>query len=189
MTRFVFNWDWGRIGMGGLGLVVVTLLLVGCGDGQTSTPTANPPTVTVSADTMTIARVLRTDKRFSTLVAALDSTNLDSTLSSDGSFTLFAPPNSAFDELPEGTMDVLLTERIDRLRAILAHHVVGRRVMAAELARPQSVRTLRGDSLRGRRDTTLHVGPAQLLEEDVEVDNGVIHVIDRVLPPPSSGTE
>jgi len=162
----------------------LTVLLVGCGKSGSTDATADAPDVTVRADSMTIDRVLRTDDRFSTLVAALDSTGLDSTLASDGPYTLFAPPNSAFARLPEGTMDVLLTDRVDRLRAILSRHVVAGDVTGDDLADASVLTTLRGDTLRVRRDSALAVGPAMIVDRDVPVANGRIHVLDHVLPPP-----
>jgi uncharacterized surface protein with fasciclin (FAS1) repeats len=168
----------------GLLLAGLTLLLFGCGkSGSTDAPT-DAPDLTVTADSMTIDRVLRTDDRFSTLVAALDSTNLDSTLAGDGPYTLFAPPNSAFARMPDGTMDVLLTERTDQLRAILAHHVVDGRVGAAQLADTAAVVTFGGDSLRVRSDSALTAGAATVVDDDVAVANGLIHVLNRVLRPP-----
>jgi len=165
-------------------LLGATLLFGACGDSRSSDTTSNAPGLTVTADTMTIDRVLRTDERFSTLVAALDSTGLDSTLAQSGPYTLFAPPNTAFDDLPEGTIEVLMTERRGRLRTILAHHVVDGRVAAAALDTTSTLRTLSGDSLRVRRDSTLRVGGATVVDHDVTTANGVIHVLDRVLPPP-----
>lgn len=165
-------------------VAVLTVLLIGCGESGSTDTTADAPDLTVTADSMTIDRVLRTDDRFSTLVAALDSTGLDSTLAGDGPYTLFAPPNSAFDRLPEGTMGVLLTERTDRLRAILSRHVVAGDVTGDDLADASVLTTLRGDTLRVRRDSVLSVGPATILDRDVPVANGRIHVLDRLLPPP-----
>lgn len=166
-------------------LLVLALFVGGCGERGRTGDTSDTPAITVMADSMTIDRVLRTDDRFSTLVAALDSTNLDSTLSEEGPYTLFAPPDSAFARLPDGTMEVLLTDRPDRLRAILAHHVVEGRVEAGRLADRTVLRTLGGDSLQVRRDSALTVGPATVVDADVAVANGLIHVLDRVLPPPS----
>lgn len=165
-------------------LTGLILLLVGCAESGSADRTTDAPDLTVRADSMTINRVLRTDDRFSTLVAALDSTGLDSTLAGDGPYTLFAPPNSAFDRLPEGTMAVLLTDRIDRLRAILSRHVVAGDVTGDDLADTSVLTTLRGDTLRVRRDSALAVGPATIVDRDVPVANGRIHVLDRLLPPP-----
>lgn len=134
---------------------------------------------------MTIDRVLRTDDRFSTLVAALDSVGLDSTLASDGPYTLFAPPNAAFDRLPDGTLAALLAERRGRLRTILARHIAEGRIDAAGLASASAFRTLSGDSVRVRRDSVLTVGRARVVDDDIATANGLIHVLDRVLRPPA----
>jgi uncharacterized surface protein with fasciclin (FAS1) repeats len=165
------------------------MLLAGCGESRSNDATSEPADLTVTADTMTIDRVLRTDDRFSTLTAVLDSTGLDSVLASDGPYTLFAPPNEAFAQLPEGTIEVLVTERRGRLRSILSHHVVEGRVAAATMASAPTLRTLSGDSLRVRRDSTLMVGPATVVDDSVPTANGLIHVLDRVLPPPASDEE
>lgn len=174
-------WFWGLRGLVLVGLVVG---LVACGSGESPESASQSSGVSVEVDTMTIDRVLQTDDRFSTLVAALDSARLDSVLASDGPYTLFAPPNSAFEVLPDGTLDVLLTERTDRLRTILAHHVIDGRVAAAALADTAALTTLSGDSLRVRSDTTLAVGASTVVDDDITVANGVIHVLDQVLRPP-----
>ena len=169
-------------------LAVTAILIGGCGGDKPAEAPGDAPDLT-TADSMTIDRVLRTDDRFSLLVAAIDSTGLDSILASDGPYTLFAPPNSAFDRLPEGTMEVLLTERIDRLRTILAHHAVEGRVTTTDLVDASPLTMLSGDTLRGRRDTVLTVGAAPIVDSDVAVDNGLIHVVERVLRPPALDAE
>lgn len=135
---------------------------------------------------MTIPRMLETDDRFSTLRAALDSTGLDSLLATDGPYTLFAPPNEAFDALPPGTMDALLSEQPDRLRTILRHHVVEGQLLTEELPPSRTVISLSGDTLSFHRSQdSLSVGEASVVDGDIEAANGLIHVVDRVLPPPS----
>jgi len=170
-------------------LVAVAVLLAGCDDAPSTDSTSAAADLTVMPDTMTIDRVLRTDDRFSTLVAALDSSGLDSTLAADGPYTLFAPPNTAFAQLPEGTIEVLMTERPGRLRTVLAHHVVDGRVDADTLSATSVLRMMSGDSLRVRRDSVLSVGTATVLDDGIVTANGVIHVIDRVLPPPPQEDE
>lgn len=170
-----------------MAFVACVLLLGACAEPETTDSASTQDSVAVvgTVDSMTIEAVLRTDRRFSRLVTALDSTGLDTVLAGTGPFTLFAPPNAAFEDLPNGTMASLLTDRRGRLRTILAHHVVGGRMPAAALADTTKLTMLSGDTLRVRTtDTTLSVGPARVLEDGVEGANGVIHVIDRMLPPP-----
>lgn len=169
-------------------LFAVGLALSGCGDEREEADRATSrDTVAVrgAADSMTVEQILPTDRRFSTFVASLDSTGLDSLLAEPGPYTVFAPPDSAFNALPDGTLPVLLTDRRARLRSILAHHVVEGRVRASALSDRSALVTLSGDSLVvGGTDTSLTVGTAQVLARDIEGTNGVIHVIDEVLPPP-----
>ena len=183
-TQIWLNWVWASIF-----LITATVVLGGCDDAPSTDSTREAADLTVMPDTMTIDRVLRTDDRFSTLVAALDSSGLDSTLAADGPYTLFAPPNTAFARLPEGTIDVLMTERIGRLRTVLSHHVVDGRVDADTLSATSGLQMLSGDSLRVRRDSVLSVGSARVLDDGIVTANGVIHVIDRVLPPPAQEDE
>lgn len=161
--------------------------LVACSESDSADSTPMPTTVATTADTMTVDHVLRTDRRFSTLVAALDSTGLDSVLATGGPYTVFAPPNSSFGVLPDGTLNVLLSERQNQLRSILAHHVVPRQVPLDSLSIPRTFGTLSGDSVHIRpTDSTVAVGTARVLDGDIPVANGLIHVVDAVLRPPSS---
>lgn len=166
------------------------VLLVGGGCGQeppAETPDQDTVAATPKPDSMTVNRVLRTDDRFSTLVAGLDSTGLDSVLTGSGPYTMFAPPDSAFTALPAGTVPLLMTEEVSRLRAILAHHVVDGRVPVTALSDSTVLPTLNGDSLRVyAADSSRTVEGATVVDGNVEVANGLIHVIDRVLRPPST---
>lgn len=171
-------------------ILLAVVPVVGGGCGQDS-PSAPPVRDTVAAastsDSMTVNRVLRTDDRFATLVSGLDSTGLDSILAGPGPYTLFAPPDSAFSALPAGTVPLLMTEEVSRLRAILAHHVIDGRVRLAALSDSAVVPTLNGDSLRfSAGDSSRTVEGATVVDGDVEVANGLIHVVDRVLRPPST---
>lgn len=136
----------------------------------------------------TIVDVAVNDGRFTTLVTAVDSTDLVETLSGPGPFTVFAPTDSAFGALPEGTVaDLLQPENQDQLRNILLYHVANGRVMAADVVEMDSVETAQGSMLpvTVAEDGTVMVGEATVVATDVEADNGVIHVIDGVLMPPS----
>jgi len=163
---------------------------MGCGGNESAPEPAGADFALAAApDSMTIDRILRTDARFSTLVAALDSASLDSTLASEGPFTLFAPPDSAFDALPAGTVPALLTEQQDQLRRILVHHVIPAEVALDALSDRSTLITLAEDTLQVRvTDSTTTVGATRILSEDVQGANGRILVIDGVLrPPPEDG--
>jgi len=169
-------------------LVFVGVIGGGCEHESSQTaPAQDTVSVTPMPDSMTVDRVLRTDDRFSILAAGLDSTGLDSILTGSGPYTLFAPPDSAFSALPAGTVPLLMTEEVSRLRAVLAHHVVEGRVHMTALSDSAVFPTLNGDSLRlYASDSSRAVGNATVVDGDVEVANGLIHVVDRVLRPPST---
>ncbi len=135
----------------------------------------------------TIPAVAVASGRLDTLVAAVTAAGLAEAISGEGPFTVFAPTDAAFAQLPEGTIASLLEPKNrDTLVRILKHHVVPGRLAAADLVGRDSVETLAGtalelDTLRGR----LLVADAVVETADVRASNGVVHLIDRVLMPPA----
>ncbi|MEB3212224.1 MAG: fasciclin domain-containing protein [Leptolyngbyaceae bacterium] len=123
---------------------------------------------------------------FETLVAAVQSAGLAETLSSDGPFTVFAPTDEAFAALPEGVLDaLLLPENQEILTQILTYHVLSGEVPSSDVA-TGTVETVAGEDLEIVADESgVTVGSATVVMPDVEASNGVIHVIDTVLLPPS----
>lgn len=166
--------------MGAAVLLLATAALSGCAEdsmymGMGTDDMAGLDVVESAAD----------DNRFETLVVALGKAGLVDTLKGEGPFTVFAPTDTAFDQLPAGTLNNLLKpENRDQLVAVLTYHVVPGRVMAADLAgRQLQAETVNGVrlSIDGRGAVT--VNDANVLETDIDASNGVIHVIDKVLLP------
>lgn len=123
--------------------------------------------------------------RFATLAAALRSSGLDSVLQGAGPFTLFAPTDAAFARLPPAQREALLAPGAgDRLRAVLAHHVVPGMATAADLQTTRELTTLAGSTLHVSTSRSgIAVGSADVVTTDLDASNGLIHVIDRVLLP------
>jgi LPXTG-motif cell wall-anchored protein len=122
---------------------------------------------------------------FSTLVGAVQQAGLVETLQGEGPFTVFAPTNAAFAALPAGTLESLDEAT---LRSILTYHVVSGNVMAADVMGMdgQSVATVQGESITiSVQGNTVRVNNATVVTTDIEASNGVIHVIDTVLLPPT----
>jgi len=129
-----------------------------------------------------IVETAREAGSFTTLLAAVDAAGLSETLAGGGPFTVFAPTDEAFAQLPEGTVESLLREPA-KLAEILTYHVVPGRVMAADAAGLTAAPTVHGDELPLSTDGGIHVAGARVVSADIEASNGVIHVIDRVLLP------
>jgi len=124
---------------------------------------------------------------FKTLVAAVQAAGLVETLKGKGPFTVFAPTDEAFAKLPAGTVENLLKpENKAKLQAVLTYHVVPGKVMAKDVkAGEQMVGTVQG----GKVNVTgsggaVSVNDAKVVKADIGADNGVIHVIDKVIMPP-----
>jgi transforming growth factor-beta-induced protein len=127
---------------------------------------------------------------FKTLVAAIKAADLVQTLQGAGPFTVFAPTDAAFAKLPKGTVAKLLQpENKAQLAAILTYHVVSGKVLAADVMKLSSgtaVATVNGARVTvTRKGHQVRINNARLVQTDIEADNGVIHVIDRVLLPPA----
>jgi len=122
---------------------------------------------------------------FTTLVSAVKAADLVGTLKGTGPFTVFAPTDAAFAKLPKGTLDDLLKpENKAKLQAILTYHVVSGKVMAADVAKLESAKTVNGQMLTiNGKNGIVMVDNAKVAKTDIESSNGVIHVIDTVMMP------
>lgn len=125
---------------------------------------------------------------FTTLVAAVQAAGLEETLRGEGPFTVFAPTDEAFAALPEGTVEnLLLPENLETLQAVLTYHVLPGKVMSADIAGQElSVATVEGSEVMVNAMDGVMVDSANVVTADIEATNGVIHVIDAVILPPSA---
>ena len=117
---------------------------------------------------------------FNTLVQAVQAANLVETLKSTGPFTVFAPNDDAFAKLPPGTIQTLL-QNTPQLARILTYHVVAGKLMQADLAKLGTVNSVEGSTININCTNGFEVKNATVLAADIEADNGVIHVIDKVI--------
>jgi uncharacterized surface protein with fasciclin (FAS1) repeats len=128
---------------------------------------------------------------FNTLVAAIDAAGLTSTLdNTDSTFTVFAPTDAAFAALGESAINELLADP-DTLSKILTYHVLASEVKAetALTLAGQTTETVNGARLAlSLSGDNLLINTATVTQTDIVTDNGVIHVIDAVLMPPSDAT-
>nr|WP_216320284.1 fasciclin domain-containing protein [Deinococcus aestuarii] len=133
----------------------------------------------------TIAAVVSNDPNFSTLLSAVQAAGLTQTLAGPGPFTVFAPTNAAFAKVPADQLQALLNNPA-QLRAVLLYHVVPGRVTSAQVAGLSSATTAQGGTLTvSASGGTVRINDATVTQADVPASNGVIHVIDTVLLPPS----
>jgi uncharacterized surface protein with fasciclin (FAS1) repeats len=120
---------------------------------------------------------------FTTLVKALQTAGLTSTLKTKGPFTVFAPDDAAFAKIPSSALDDILGNKA-RLANLLKFHVVRANVNSRDAARVGTVQTMEGDVLTIQKDgKNLKVEDATVTKADIPCKNGIIHVIDTVLQP------
>ncbi len=123
---------------------------------------------------------------FNTLTQALKAADLADNLKGPGPFTLFAPTDEAFRQLPPGTLEVLMKpENKEQLRSILTYHVVPETITASQARRLNSAETINGPELRiSYLKGVIGVNEAKVTQPEVAASNGLIHVVDRVILPP-----
>jgi len=135
----------------------------------------------------TIVDVAVGNENFSTLVTALKAADLVGALQGEGPFTVFAPTNEAFSKLPQETLNELLQpENKKDLQAVLTYHVVDGKVDAETAMGLTEAPTLQGEKLAISVDgSNVMINQAQVVAVDIGASNGIIHVIDTVILPPS----
>jgi uncharacterized surface protein with fasciclin (FAS1) repeats len=119
---------------------------------------------------------------FNTLVTAVKAAGLVDVLKSDGPFTVFAPTDEAFAQVPAETLNALLADP-EALRQVLTYHVVPGRVMARDVIQLASAQTVQGQSITIDASSGVKVNGANVIKTDITTSNGVIHVIDKVILP------
>lgn len=96
---------------------------------------------------------------------------------------MFAPTDEAFAKLPAGTVEALLKDK-EKLTKILLYHVVSGNVMAKDVVKLKSAKTVQGSAVKITvKDGKVMVDNANVVKTDIAASNGVIHVIDTVLLP------
>jgi uncharacterized surface protein with fasciclin (FAS1) repeats len=123
---------------------------------------------------------------FKTLVTAVTAAGLVDTLKGKGPFTVFAPTDKAFAAIPKEKLEALLKDK-KALTAVLTYHVVPGKVMAADVAKLHTAKTVQGQPVKIEvKDGKVKINNAHVVQADIVTSNGVIHVIDAVLLPPTS---
>jgi uncharacterized surface protein with fasciclin (FAS1) repeats len=136
-----------------------------------------------SDPTMNIIETAISAGSFNTLVTAVKAAGLVETLSGTGPFTLFAPTDEAFAQIPADQLNALLADK-EALTAVLTYHVVAGKVMAEDVVKLSSATTVNGQDVNIKMwDGKVMIDDAQVTTADIDTTNGVIHVINKVILP------
>lgn len=164
----------------GIGLVLVLALgAAACGGDDESS----------DAEAVDIVDTAVAAGSFETLTSLLESAGLAETLKGEGPYTVFAPTDEAFEQLPQEALDSLSDPaNVDELKEVLLYHVAEGDVASSDLSDGQQIETLQGTSVQVGIDDegTVTVNSATVTQPDVDASNGTIHVIDTVLLPDAS---
>ncbi|MCU0338838.1 MAG: fasciclin domain-containing protein [Spirosomaceae bacterium] len=173
--------------------LAVVVLMAACqssqqSDNQTTTTTEAPAAgqsgVQDDDSQKDVVKVAVGSPDHTTLVKAVQAAGLVDALSNAGPFTVFAPTNAAFDKLPAGTVeDLLKPENLDKLKAILEHHVMTSALAADFFQDGQSMGMVDGTNATFKvKGKDVYIGDAKILAS-VRASNGYVHVIDAVVVP------
>lgn len=189
-------------------LITTAFLITGCAgtEEQTSTTANNQTSVqntannqvqdsseerNVSADNQlgrdqNIVALAQFTPELSTFFELIRSADLTVVLEGPENYTVFAPTNDAFNALPAGALDALKDPaNKDELTRIIRSHLLVDKVLASDLRKNQSFKTMLGKNVNvEQKNGTLMVGKARVLRSDIDASNGVVHIIDSVLIPP-----
>jgi len=155
-------------------VAVAASLLIGTSEIRTG-PDSEP--------TMNIVETAVAAGSFKTLVAAVKAAGLVETLSGEGPFTVFAPTDEAFAQIPADQLNALLADK-EALTAVLTYHVVAGKVMAEDVVKLSSATTVNGQDVDIKVwDGKVMIDDAQVTTADIDTTNGVIHVINKVILP------
>uniref|UniRef100_A0A8D0GWP8 Transforming growth factor-beta-induced protein ig-h3 n=1 Tax=Sphenodon punctatus TaxID=8508 RepID=A0A8D0GWP8_SPHPU len=133
----------------------------------------------------TVMDVLKSDNRFSTLVAAIQSAGLMEMLNRPGSFTVVAPTNEAFRAMPQGELNKLMGNSKELVN-ILKYHIADVILVSGAVGTVVRLKSLQGDKLEvGSKNNLISVNKEPVAETDIMATNGVIYAINTVLQPPA----
>lgn len=149
----------------------------------TGTTSSSPSTASAEG---TIVEVAADSGNFTILLDLLKSAGLDTSLNSDGAFTVFAPTDAAFNALPAGAIDQLKRNPQGQLRSILLYHVLSNSVASSALKNGMEATTMQGGTVKFTvSGSQIKVQDSIISPTDIDASNGVIHVIDKVMLPPA----
>ena len=166
-------------------IAVFALVVAACSSDSEETTT----TTVAETDTSVLDLAIEAGQ-FSTLIAAIDAAGLSETLQGEGPFTVLAPTDAAFEAAFEAlgiTAEELLADT-DTLTEILLYHVLGQAADSSAVAAldGQEVPTVQGESILVTVDGgAISINEAQVVSADLAADNGIVHVINGVLLPPT----
>ncbi len=165
-------------GLAILSTLVVSAALAGFATASSSTnqaPTASKNIVRTAVDA----------GQFTTLVSLAKKAGLAGALSTK-TLTVFAPTDAAFAKVPKATLNALANDK-KALRGVLLYHAVAGKVPASKVVKLASAKTLQGAKVKfGVKNGKVFVNSARVTTPDVRASNGIIHVVNQVLLPPSN---
>ncbi|MBX0332810.1 fasciclin domain-containing protein [Pontibacter sp. HSC-14F20] len=153
---------------------------------NTDMDTAATMDATAETSSMAILDAARTKSEISTFMELIQAANISAAFDQEGEFTIFAPNNEAFKQLPAGQLEYLKKpENRNELIQVLQAHIISGKVTTAQLQTNQRIQVGEDDYIEvasaGANPTAFTIGGASIVDSDIEANNGVIHVVDRVL--------
>ena len=152
----------------------------------TEMETSSTMDATAETSSMGILDAAGTKSDISTFMELVQAANISKAFEQEGEFTIFAPNNEAFEQLPAGQLDYLKKpENRNELIQVLQAHIISGKVTTAQLQSNQRIQVGQDDFIEvgsaSANPNAFTIGGANIVESNIEANNGVIHVVDRVL--------
>lgn len=171
------------------GLMLIATAMAGGDQQPVAPPKPKPVTQTKPVTCQSIAKLVASDPQFSTLLTAVKSADLVSTLDGQGNYTVFAPNNAAFQKVPSDKLANLLNDK-KALRNVLLYHVVNDVANFEVIKTFNSGTTMQGGDMAIKAvNKKVMINDANIIKPDIKACNGIVHVIDNVLMPPQQKPE
>jgi uncharacterized surface protein with fasciclin (FAS1) repeats len=139
------------------------------------------------SDTQPLIETIEKVDMFSVFARLMRTSGANDLISGEGSFTVFAPTNDAFNKIPDQVMNGWLSETSqERLKSVLSYHIVPAKIMAASLGTTRTAESLSGEPMKFTDLSGLRVNRCGIQARNMEALNGVVHALDTVMTPPTS---
>lgn len=134
------------------------------------------------SDKLNLIETIAGVDKFSEFSRLMGTSGANDVFSREGDFTVFAPTNDAFQQIPDKEMNFLLQEENrSRLKAMLKYHVIPGRLLAADAGSLRHAVNIAGQDVEFSNGDGVRINGAAVLDRNLEASNGLVHAIDTVL--------
>lgn len=139
------------------------------------------------SETLPLIETIENIDMFSVFARLMRTSGAKDLLAGEGSFTVLAPTNDAFNKIPDRLMNSWLSETSqEMLKRVLSYHILPKKIMAASLGATRTIDSISGEPMKFTDLSGLRVNHCGIQARNIEATNGVVHALETVLTPPAA---